>query len=103
MSTTLFPLANGGPFPEEEVITFPEITGRGMGHTILRESLSGKSAKKFIKAAEGHVGGKKPKVKKSSKPKNLKASGKKKRGVFGEVYSAPSGSKGKGIRVSESG
>jgi hypothetical protein len=78
----------------------------------LRESGPGKSAepkvkaKTFIKAAEGKTtfGKSKKKVKKGSKPENLRASEAKnqKKGAFGEKYKAPSGNTGKGIRVAES-
>lgn len=110
MTTTIGVVANTGPDDEGYQPRFPASTGIGMAAQ-LKESKSGASipkpkvqAKKFIKAAEGKVLGKKPKVKKGKKPENLRASEAKnqKRGAFGEKYTAPSGSKGKGVRVAES-
>lgn len=109
MSTTIFPLNNSGPDDDEYCVTFPEETGRGMGHTVLRESKGpNKSAepkvkaKTFIKEAMGSDSKGKKKVKKGSKPKNLRAAEttkKSKLGSFGEKYSAVEAGKSKGERV----
>lgn len=114
MSTTIFPIISSGPLDDDRGPRFPASTGRGMGHgqsKRLRESkgpgLQAEpkiGAKKFIKAAEGKAIKGKKKVKKGSKPKNLRASEAKnqKKGLFGEKYSPPSGNTGKGVRVAES-
>jgi hypothetical protein len=106
MTTTINPLANGGP-DEEYGPQFPGITGRGMGRESRALMESGRKAnpKKFIKEAEGVLNPKHSKPKKfikGTKPKNLRASGKKKHGAFGEVYKQPAGNKPKGVRVAES-
>jgi hypothetical protein len=116
MGTTINPLANGGP-EEEYGPTFPGITGRGMGREsrALAESRSGtggvkvgkmRSPKSIVKEAEGVLNpshSKPKKFVKGTKPKNLRASGKKgKRGAFGEKYQPPAGNSPKGIRVAES-
>lgn len=113
MSTTILPMANGGPDDDGFGPRFPASAGRGMGYeesVRLKESKGpNKSAepkvkaKTFIKAAEGEktAGKSKKKVKKGSKPENLRASEAKnqKKGAFGEKYTAPAGNAGKGVRV----
>lgn len=112
MSTTITPLKSGGPLDDDYGPTFPASTGRGMGFgeqsTRLKESRGPNqqaepkvAAKRFIKAAEGKSSKGKKKVKKGSKPENLRASEAKnqKKGAFGEKYAAPKGNTGKGMRV----
>jgi hypothetical protein len=94
-------MMNGGPEDDESPL-FPPVTGRGMGaeSTVLRESK--KSPKQIIKEAEGVLNPGKSRAKKvvkGSKPKNLRASSKKKRGAFGEAYQPPAGNAPKGVRV----
>lgn len=113
MTTTIGPVANTGNTDGGYGPTFPANTGRGMGFEAtrrLRESGSGKNfpkpkvePKKFIAEGKKTIG-KKKKVKKGSKPENLRASEakNKKKGAFGETYTAPKDSKGKGVRVAES-
>ena len=111
MTTTIGPVPSGGLLDDEYGPRFPSSAGRGMGYaeTIrLRESKGPNksaepkvAAKTFLKTAEGKSTKGKKKVKKGSKPENLRASEAKnqKKGIFGEKYAAPSGNEGKGIRV----
>lgn len=110
MGTTISPLMNGGPGDDESPL-FPATAGRGMGYEELvrlqESNHRKKSSKQIIKEAEGVLNPKhtRAKVKKAAKPKNLRASDPKKgrkAGAFGEAYKAPSGAKGKGVRVAES-
>ena len=110
MSTTVYPLTNGGPF-DDEGPNFPDTTGRGMSTTNrLLESRGGipttkprKSPKDLIREAEGVLNHRKPKVKTGGKPKNLRASSsKRKKGPFGEAYTAAPSGGNKGVRVAES-
>jgi len=110
MTTTIYPVMDGGPTDEGYGPTFPASAGMGT-MAQLRESASGvpkivpkKDPKKFIKAAEGDRStGPKARLKSSKKPENLKVKGKKKKlGPFGEAYSQPPGNTGKGVRVAES-
>jgi hypothetical protein len=117
MTTTIGPVPNTGNTDEGFGPTFPSGTGRGMGFESSRRLLESGTGtkfpkpkvepKRFLKAAEGQktVGKGKKKVKKGSKPENLRVgeSKSKKRGAFGEVYKAAEGAKGKGVRVAESG
>lgn len=116
MSTTIFPINSGGPLDDDYGPKFPSSAGRGMGFkefSPLRESAGGVNkskepkvkAKTFLKAAEGKAFKGKKKVKKGSKPENLRASEAKnqKKGAFGEKYAASKGNTGKGVRVAESG
>lgn len=103
MGTTINPLFNGGPEDDESPL-FPATTGMGMlAETRLLESKrrGKKSPKQIIKEAEGTLNRAKPKVKTGKKPENLRASGKKKVGPFGEAYTAKPAGK-KGVRVAES-
>lgn len=106
-TTTLFPCSNSGPDDDEYGPEFPASTGRGMLRQ-LREAQGLNFAKpktvpkKFIKSAEGSTTKKSVKVKTSAKPKNLRKKPTKKAGIFGETYTAPPDSKGKGVRVAES-
>lgn len=115
MTTTITPIASIGPDDDGLGPVFPSDTGRiitGSEFKKLRESKPRfpkpkVEPKKFIKAAEGvktPAKSKNKKVKKDPKPKNLRASESKnkKKGLFGEVYKAPSGNSGKGVRVAES-
>lgn len=107
MSTTLYPCSNSGPDDDQYGPKFPASTGRGMLMQ-LREAQGLNFAKpktvpkKFIKRAEGSSTKKSVKVKTSAKPKNLRKKPTKKAGIFGETYTAPPDSKGKGVRVAES-
>jgi hypothetical protein len=100
---------NGGPF-DDDGPSFPTSAGQGMGFEVarrLRESglKSKKTPKQIIKEAEGVLSPARDKAKKKKmgpKPDNLRASGKKKRGAFGEAYTAAPSGRNKGIRVSES-
>lgn len=110
MTTTIFPVQNSGPDDDIYGPIFDSDTGRGMGERILRESSRGPNksaepkvgAKKFITEAMGKSSKGKKKVKKGSKPENLRAAEatkKSKLGIFGEKYTQPKGNAGKGVRV----
>jgi hypothetical protein len=100
---------NGGPF-DDDGPSFPTSAGQGMGFEVarrLRESglKSKKTPKQIIKEAEGVLSPARDKAKKKKmgpKPNNLRASGKKKRGAFGEAYTAAPVGRNKGVRVAES-
>jgi hypothetical protein len=105
MGTTIFPLMNGGPV-DDDGPSFPAVTGRGSAYEENRRLLESgrrkKTPKQIIKEAEGTLSKSKTRMKKGSKPKNLRASGSKKKkvGPFGEAYT-PVKATAKGNRVSE--
>ena len=108
MTTTIYPVMDGGPDDEGYGPQFPASTGMGM-LAQLREAgfrfpKPKKEPKKFIHDAEGsRTAGPRGRLKASSKPENLRVKRKKKKlGPFGEAYQQPPGNAGKGVRVSES-
>lgn len=108
MTTTIYPVMDGGPTDEGYGPTFPGTTGMGMMAQLREAGLKfpnpKKEPKKFLKSAEGSkTAGPKGKLKASSKPENLRVKKKKKKvGPFGEAYQQPSGNSSKGVRVAES-
>jgi hypothetical protein len=104
---TTFPV-NDNPF-EDDGPQFPSSAGGGMiaqlreaGMKFLKPKKAAKAINREAMGTQSPRGFRKPSVKKSNKPKNLRASGKgKKHGSFGESYTAVK-APNKGVRVAES-